>query len=71
MDSTIDFMNSTIYDYFANLYGTVNSTNHANTFCTKYKHLTTKSLKHTLKQLKINDSPFEEIKYVSHLLRSN
>ena len=70
MDSTIEFMNSTIYDYFANLYGTVNSTNHANTFCTKYKHLTTKSLKHTLKQLKMNEAPFEEIKYVSHLLRS-
>ena len=31
IDSTIEFMNSTIYDYFANLYGTVNSTNHANT----------------------------------------
>ena len=70
IDSTIEFMNSTIHDYFANLYGTVNSTNHANTFCNKYKHLTTKSLQHTLKQLKMNDSPFEEIKYVSHLLRS-
>ena len=61
MDSTIEFMNRTIYDYFADLYGTVNSTNHANTFCTKYKHLTTKSLKHTLMQLKMNDTLFEEI----------
>ena len=27
IDFTIEFMNNTIYDYFTNLYGTVNSTN--------------------------------------------
>ena len=70
MDSTIEFMNSTIYDYFAYLYGTVKSTNHAIAFYTRYKHLTTKSLKHKLKQLKMNDTPLKEIKYISHLLRS-
>ena len=70
IDLTIEFMNNTIYDYFANLYGTVNSTNHTNAFCGKYKHLTPKSLKHQLKQLKMSDAPLQEIKYVSQLLRS-
>ena len=70
IDLTIEFMNNTIYNYFANLYGTVNSTNHTNAFCGKYKHLTPKSLKHQLKQLKMNDAHLQEIKYVSQLLRS-
>ena len=70
IDLTIEFMNNTIYNYFANLYGTVNSTNHTNAFCGKYKHLTPKSLKHQLKELKMNDAPLQEIKYVSQLLRS-
>ena len=70
VDLTIEFMSNTIYNYFANLYGTVNSTNHTNARCGKYKHLTPKSLKHQLKQLKMNDAPLQEIKYVSQFLRS-
>ena len=70
IDLTIEFMNNTIYNYFANLYGTINSTNHTNAFCGKYKHLTPKSLKHQLKELKMNDAPLQEIKYVSQFLRS-
>ena len=57
IDLTIEFMKNTIYNYFANLYGTINSTNHTNAFCGKYKHLAPKSLKHQLKQLKMNDAP--------------
>ena len=70
IDSTIEFMNNTIYDYFTTRYGTVNSNNHNNPFCGKYNHLITKLLKLTLKQLKMNNASFQEIKYVSHLLRS-
>ena len=70
IDLTIEFMNNTIYNYFANLYGTINSTNRTNAFCDKYKHLTPKSLKHQLKQLIMNDAPLQEVKYVSQLLRS-
>ena len=69
IDSTIEFMNNTIYDYFTNLYGTVKSTNHTNALCGKYKHLTTKLLKRKLKQLKMTDAPSKKSN-VSHLLRS-
>ena len=62
IDLTIEFMNNNIYNYFANLYGTINSTNHTNAFCGKYKHLTPKSLKNQLKELKMNDAPLQEIK---------
>ena len=70
IDFTIEFMNNTIYVYFTNLYGTFNSTNYSNAFSGKYSHLTTKQLKEKLKQHKMTDTLFQEIKYVSHLLRS-
>ena len=69
IDSTIEFMNNTIYDYFTTRYGTVNSNNHNNPFCGKYNDLTTKLLKLTLKQLKMNNASFQEIEYVSLPLR--
>lgn len=53
IDSTIEFMKNIIYDHFANLDGTINSTDHTNAFCGKYKHRTPKSLKHQLIQLKV------------------
>ena len=58
IDSAIEFMNNTIYDYFTNLCGTVNSNNHSNEFFAKYKHLTTKQFKYKLKHLKMNHAPF-------------
>ena len=70
INSTMEFMNNTIYDYFTTLYGTVNSNNHNNPFYGKYNHLTTKLHKLALRQLKMNNASFQEIKYVSHLLRS-
>ena len=36
IDCTVEFRNNTIYDYFTNLYGTVNSANHNNALCGKY-----------------------------------
>ena len=68
--STSKVMNNTIYDYFTNLYCTINSTKHTNTFCSTYKHLTAKLLKRKLKQLKMKDALFQEIRYVTHQLRS-
>ena len=50
--------------------GTINSTNRTNAFCGKCKHLTPKSLKHQLKQIKMNNAPLQKIKHVSQLLRS-
>ena len=70
IDSTIKFINNIIYDYFTNLFVTINSTNHTNDSCGKDKNLTNKLRKKKLKQLKMNDNPCQEIKYVPHMLHS-
>ena len=66
IDSSIRFMNDTIYNYFKDSYS--NSTNHSNPLFTKYKGLFPKSLKTELKQLKNTNAPLNEIKFASHLL---
>ena len=63
-------MSDTIYNYFKDSYGIINSTNHSNPLFTKYKDLFPKSLKKELKQLKNTNAPLNEIKFVSHLLRA-
>jgi len=63
-------MNNTIYDFFKDNYGTIDSVNQANGPFHKYNHLTIKQLKRELAQLKRQNTPLTEVRYVSRLLRS-
>ena len=63
-------MNNTIYDCFKANYGTIDSVNQANGPFHKYNHLTIEQLKRELTQLKRQNTPLTEVRYVSRLLRS-
>jgi len=63
-------MNNIIYDFFKDNYGTIDSVNQANGQFHKYNHLTIKQLKRELAQLKRQNTPLTEVRYVSRLLRS-
>ena len=69
LDTNIRLLNNIIYEYFSHNFGYADSTSD-NSLVTKYKEHTVKALKKALKTLNIN-SERDEIKYVSHLLRSN
>ena len=63
-------MNNTIYDFLKDNYGAIDSVNQANGPFYKYNHLTLKQLKRELTQLKLQNIPLTEVRYVSRLLRS-
>ena len=63
-------MNNTIYDFFKNNYGAIDSVNQANDPFHKYSHLNIKQLKQELAQLKRQNTLLTEVRYVSRLLRS-
>ena len=69
LDTNIRLLNNTIYEYFSHNFGYADSTPD-NSLVTKYKEHTVKALKKALKTLKSTNSEPDEIKYVSHLLRS-
>ena len=62
-------MNETIYNYFKDNYGTV-ETNTYKIYHEKYKEFNKHKLKRKLKKLKESEGDKEEIKFVAKLLRS-
>ena len=70
VNEAIQFMNNTIYDFFKDNYGIIESVNQANGLFHKYNHITIKQLKRELAQLKRQNTPLTEVRYVSRLLRS-
>ena len=67
-NSSINLLNYTIYNYFAENFGSVQGLPD-NSLKDKYKNHTIKDLKKTLKLLKSSNSDLAEIKYVSRLVR--
>ena len=61
VDEAIRFMNNTIYDFFRDNHGTVESTNQTNTLFHKYNQLTIKQLKWQLIQLKRQTSRLRKL----------
>ena len=68
LNSSINLLNDTIYNYFAENFGCVEGLPD-NSLKDKYKNHTIKHLKKTLKLLKSSNSDLAEIKYVSRLVR--
>ena len=66
MDTSIQVLNNTIYDYFARNYGRIEAISDKN-LENKYKDHTVKDLKKALS----TNPDITEIKYVSHVLRDN
>ena len=62
-------MNETIYNYFKNNYGAVETNTHK-IYHEKYKEFDKHKLKRELKKLKESEADKEEIKFVAKLLRS-
>ena len=69
LNATIKCMNETIYNYFKDNYGTV-ETNTYKIYHEKYKEFNKHKLKRALKKLKESEADKEEIKFVAKLLRS-
>ncbi len=69
LNLSIKHLNETMYTYFANNFGFVESLPD-NTLVDKYKNHSIKELKKALKLLKLTDSDVVEIKYVSRLMRN-
>ena len=71
LNETIASMNSTIYNYLAENYGTVEMDNKKdNDLVEKYGELSVNSLKKDLKKLKRTNSDLRTIKFVSKRIRS-
>ena len=68
IDDTLNVMNSVIYDYFRDNFGTLEDSNTSH-LIEKYKDCSTNSLKSKLKYLKKIHADLDEIKYVAKLLR--
>ena len=68
LDTFIQFMNDSIYNYFKATYGTVDNYTDKE-LVIKYKEYSTNSLAKALKRLKMLTAPSSEIRYVSRLLR--
>ncbi|CAB4027761.1 Hypothetical predicted protein [Paramuricea clavata] len=68
LNSSINLLNDTIYNYFAENFGCVEDLPD-NSLKYKYKNHTIKGLKKTLKLLKSSNSDLAEIKYVFRLVR--
>ena len=69
IDQTIETMNSVIYDYFLQSYGTSNTTANGK-LMVSYKDKSVKELKADLKTLKSTNADTVEIKFVANLLRT-
>ena len=69
LNATIKCMNETIYNYFKDNYGTV-ETNTYKIYHQKYKEFNKHKLKHERKKFKESEADKEEIKFVAKLLRS-
>ena len=67
LNATIKCMNETIYNYFKDNYGTVET---YKIYHEKYKEFNKRKLKCELKKLKESEADKEEIKFVPKLLRS-
>ena len=71
LNETIASMNSTIYKYFAENYGTVETGNKKdNDLLEKYGEFSVNNLKKKLKKLKRSNSDLRTIKFVSKSIRS-
>ena len=71
LNKTITSMNSTIYNYFAENYGTVETDNKKeNDLLEKYGEFSVNNLKKELKKLKRSNSYLRTIKFVSKRIRS-
>ena len=68
LNASIRHLNDTIYNYFVDNFGIVESTLDEK-LVTKYKDHSGKDLKKALSILKSSNSDLTEIKYVSHTLR--
>ena len=69
LNSKINHMNETIYNYFSENFGNDKQRVCNDQFKTKYADLTTKQLKKSLQSLKLNCGNVTEIQYVSRELR--
>ena len=65
LDSIIKYVSDSIYNCFNVTCGTLCSANQSNKVYSKYKNLTAKVLKQTLRTLKYDNAPLAEIRYVS------
>ena len=65
----INKMNKIIYDYFKNTYGSLNNIQQSQ-WKDKYESMHKIELKLCLRTLKRNQTPYNEVKCISHLLRS-
>ena len=71
LNETIASMNSTIYNYFAENYGTVETDNKKdNDLLEKYGEFSVNNLKKEMKKLKRSNSDLRTIKFVSKSIRS-